>query len=174
MAFSLIQRGSFRDLKKEYNSLTGRDGLIDLDYMGSAEFECGAIPRSYRRIMGNRDKYIFHYCHDIKDYRGKIMVIFCEKQYAEKIEAEMKRFIKEHYHLKEFVTIHDHLEGKDKYLLSKDFWWCIDYTVTGDWMAWFGMNKLTPFKNMLDKDYNEWWMTKSEDERKKLLGESFF
>lgn len=91
MGFWLIQRGSFRDLKKEYKGLTGSDGLVDLDYMGSAEFERDAIPRAYRRIMGNRDKYIFHYCTDIKDYRGKIFVIFCKKECAEKIEMEMKK-----------------------------------------------------------------------------------
>lgn len=31
--FYLIQRGSFKDLKKkDYTALTGRNGLIDLDY----------------------------------------------------------------------------------------------------------------------------------------------
>lgn len=45
MAFKLIQRGSFRELDKEFTSLIGRDGLIDLDYMGSAEFEWGGNKR---------------------------------------------------------------------------------------------------------------------------------
>lgn len=172
MGFWLIQRGSFRDLKKEYDGLTGRNGLVDLDYMGSSEFEWGAIPHAYRRIMGDREEYIFHYCHDIKDHRGKILVIFCKKEHAEKIEAEMKRYIKEHYRLKEFSTIHGHLEG-DEWAIKRDFFWCIDMSETGDWIGWFGMDKLTPFKNMLDKDYREWWMKKTEEERDKEYRESF-
>ncbi|WP_099467788.1 hypothetical protein [Konateibacter massiliensis] len=171
MNFYLIQRGSFKELNNDYEGLTGRNGLIDLDYMGSSEFEWGAIPKAYRRIMGNRENYIFYYCHDIKDYRGKILVIFCKKENAEAIEEELKRYIKEHYHLKEFCTLHAHLEGSKKnrmneYQIGKDFFWCIDIGEDiSDWMAWFGMDKLTVFKNMIDKDYNEWWMKKAESER---------
>lgn len=178
MSFWLIQRGLFRDLKGEYSGLIGREGLVDLDYMGSSEFEWGAIPHAFIRIMGEKEKYIFHYCNSIKDYKGKILVIFCKKEYADDIKKEMKKYIKEHYRLQEFCTIHAHLEGKDKnslneYQIKKDFFWCIDKSATGDWIAWFGMDKLTPFKKVIDKDYNEWWMKKSEDERKKLYEESF-
>ena len=171
MGFWLIQRGTFRDLKGNYDGLTGRNGLVDLDYMGSSEFEWKAIPHAYRRIMGNKDKYIFHYCNDIKDHKGKILVIFCKKEYAEKIESEMKRYIKEHYHLKSFSTIHDHLEGNE-WGSKRDFFWCIDNGEVGDWIGWFGRDKLTPFKNMIDKDYNEWWMKKSEETREKEYYES--
>ena len=84
----------------------------------------------------------------------------------------MKRYIKEHYRLKEFSTIHGHLEG-DEWAIKRDFFWCIDMSETGDWIGWFGMDKLTPFKNMLDKDYREWWMKKTEEERDKEYRESF-
>ena len=56
MKFYLIQRGKFN---KDGNGLTGRDGVVDLDYMGSAEFEFGAIPRSFRRIMHDFDSYVY-------------------------------------------------------------------------------------------------------------------
>lgn len=52
--FWLIQRGSFRDLKSATKFLGGSPThLINPDYMGAAEFEWGAIPRAYRRIMGH-------------------------------------------------------------------------------------------------------------------------
>ena len=56
MKFNLIQRGQFN---RDGEGLTGRTGVVDLDYMGSAEFEFGAIPKSYRRIMHEFDKYIY-------------------------------------------------------------------------------------------------------------------
>lgn len=55
--FWLIQRGSFRALETAKKFLGGSfEHLIDPDYMGAAEFEWGAIPRAYRRIMGQYDQ----------------------------------------------------------------------------------------------------------------------
>lgn len=173
MGFWLIQRGTFNDLSKEYNGLTGRDELIRLDYMGSAEFEFGAIPHAYRRIMGVRKKYIIHKCNDIKDYRGENLYIFCNEDCAEKIESELKRYIEKRYRLQEYSTIHGHLDGKDEFLLKHDFFWCIDQSEIGDWMGWFGNEKTAPFLKIFDKDYNEWWMKKTEEQRLKEYNQSF-
>lgn len=174
--FYLIQRGTFNDLKGKYSGLTGKDGLIDLDYMGSSEFEWGAIPKAYRRIMGQKDDYIFHYCNTIKDYKGKILVIYCKKEYAETIEKEIKNFIDKHYSLKEYCTLEDHIKGPSRwntYSIKKDFFWCIDIgKPTSDWMGWFGMDKLAPFKKMIDYDYNEWWMKQDAASRKKKYEEA--
>ena len=95
MGFWLIQRGTFNDLKGEYDNIAGSrsNALIDLDYMGYAEFEWDAIPCACRRIMQNKEQYIFHYCNDIKDSNGKIMVVYCKRQHAEAIEAELKKYI---------------------------------------------------------------------------------
>ena len=41
--FYLIQRGNFKNDEK---SLTGSDGVVNLDYMGATEFEWGAIPKA--------------------------------------------------------------------------------------------------------------------------------
>ena len=62
MNFYLIQRGKFN---RYGEGLTGKAGVIDLDYMGSAEFEFGAIPRSFRRIMHNFENYDFrmYFCY---------------------------------------------------------------------------------------------------------------
>lgn len=170
--FYLIQRGKFRDLKrKDYKSLTGRDGLINLDYMGYTEFEWGTIPASYRRILHDRENYIFHYVNDIKDYRGKILVIFCRKDKAKAIEKEMRVFMEQHYKLKTWALLYE--QQKETFCYNKDslsrtdFWWSVENdSDVSDWMCWFGMDKLTPFKNMIDYDYNEWWMQKTEEERK--------
>lgn len=163
--FYLIQRGSFnKDLSKEFDALTGETGLIDLDYMGYAEFEFGAIPHAYRRIMHNRGKYDYHILHDIKDHKGQPFVIFCETEHVEQIKEELKRYIENPYRLKSFCCIRNHISGEET---STDFFWNIDINDIGDWMGWFGEDKLDVFKKTFDKDYNEWWMKKSEDEREK-------
>lgn len=166
MGFWLIQRGTFNTLNKEYNNITGErdEGLIDLDYMGYAEFEWNAIPRAFRRIMQQKEDYIFHYCNDIKDANGKIMVIYCNNKNAEAIEAEMKRYIGKRYPLKGFCNIHEHIRHKE-YADKPEAFWCIDKNETGDWIAWFGMNKVTPVKNTIDRVYTNWWLPKSEEER---------
>jgi hypothetical protein len=177
MGFWLIQRGSFNNLKNEYKGLTGREGLIDLDYMGSSEFEWGAIPKAYRRIMGEFDQYVYHYIHEIKDYKGKLLVIFCQKEKCEAIETEIRNFIEKGYQLKEFCTLKDHIKGKgglcSDYTLKKDFFWCIDMKEFGDWMGFFSMDKLTPFKTAITNDYNNWWMTKTAEERETEYQEAF-
>lgn len=176
MSFWLIQRGVFQDLTKSYNTLTGYEGLIDLDYMGAAEFEWGAIPRSYRRIFYQyeRGQYIFHYINDIRDVNGKILVIFCRRDRAEAIEKEIRKMIEMggKYRLKEWCPILGHIRG-DEYRMTRDFFWCVDWEydedeMLGDWMGWFGMNKLTPFKTAFLADYNNWWLAKSEADREML------
>ena len=135
---------------------------IDLDYMGNAEFEFGAIPHSYRRILWNREKYDYHIFHDIKDHKGQPFVIFCKTEHAEQIKDELKRYIENPYRLKSFSDIKCHITGTET---KTDFFWNIDRNEIGDWMGWFGEDKLEIFKKILDKDYNEWWMKKSEDQR---------
>lgn len=175
--FYLIQRGSFKDLKKkDYTALTGRNGLIDLDYMGYAEFEYGAIPASYTRIMHDRDQYIFRYLNDVKNADGKILVIFCNKNNADAIEQEMRTYLKEKYKCKAFTRLPDQLKEVST---MNDFWWSVENKdVYSDWMCWFGMDKLTPFKNMIDYDHENFWLKslsqeEREDRYNKAIHETF-
>ena len=52
MTFYLVQRGTFRD-KIDISKITGIDSIISWDYMGSSEFEFGALPTSLKRIVFN-------------------------------------------------------------------------------------------------------------------------
>lgn len=94
--FWLIQRGSFRDLKSATKFLGGSyEHLIDPDYMGSAEFEWGAIPRAYRRIMGQYDKYSLHVT-DLVTTGGVPFCLYCMDGKYEQILVEIKVYLKEH------------------------------------------------------------------------------
>ena len=51
----LIQRANFKNYE---NDSVGIDSLLKFSYMGSSEFEFGAIPKSLKRIRENKDLYI--------------------------------------------------------------------------------------------------------------------
>ena len=51
----LIQRAKFEDRKS-----TGIDSILSFDYMGSAEFEWGALPKSLKFIRGHFKEYDYH------------------------------------------------------------------------------------------------------------------
>ncbi len=190
--FWLIQRGKFNDLAKATKFLGGsQEHLIDPDYMGAAEFEWGAIPKAYRRIMGQFDKYSLHVT-DLVTIGGVPFCLYCRDDRYDEILEAIKVYLKEDYQLKEWTNMHAHFTEpageweKDhrKWQLQTNFWWCIDATPikcehewdnpVGDWIAFTGASdRQNAFNRVLKLDYMNWWMKKSEDERKKDFEESF-
>lgn len=185
--FWLIQRGKFRDLSKA-TALFGTKEihLINGDYMGSAEFEWGAIPKAYRRIMGQYDKYKLHIT-DLKTVSGVPLYLFCEDENYELILAEIKLYLEKEYRLKEWTNLHAHFRetsgpasSYDKHRLETNFWWCIDRYYQneqgriGDWMAFLGAaDREKAFLRCIENDYRNWWMEKSEEEREEEFKKSF-
>jgi hypothetical protein len=162
MQLYLIQRGKFR---KDGEGLTGRNGVVDLDYMGSSEFEFGAIPRSYRRIMHDFNNYVYTnsgiYTKDNNE-----LILFSNKEQKDEILEAISSFINKPYHLKEYSEL-DKIPtslpsdtGVKK--LRTNFWW--EISILRDWMAFLNSNRHL-FEKGINYDYNNWWMTKSEDER---------
>lgn len=177
--FWLIQRGSFKDIKRAKKFLgASEDSLIDPDYMGSAEFEYGAIPKAYRRIMGKFDQYSL-YITDLVTVRGVPFCLYCADNKYEQILSEIKVYLKEHYQLQEWTNMHEHFGEKvyNKYQLRTNFWWCIDRAVfdtdVGDWMAFIGAaDRQNAFMRIIVNDYTGWWRSKSEKEREEELNSS--
>ena len=101
MKFYLIQRGKFN---KDGNGLTGRDGVVDLDYMGSAEFEFGAIPRSFRRIMHDFDSYVYT-STGIYTKENNELILFSNQELSNEILEGLASFINNPYHLKEYSDL---------------------------------------------------------------------
>jgi|WetSurMetagenome_2_1015567.scaffolds.fasta_scaffold80519_3 hypothetical protein len=134
----LIQRGTVRDIPKHL--VTGIDSIIEYDYMGAAEFEWGALPKSLYRILKNIQQYTF--CEiDIKDFKGNNMKIFCKKEDID--EASINAL-----YLAE-GKLHPYISGLSK----KNFWWDIQ----NDFMIMFGEDSVEKLnialENMLQKDY---------------------
>lgn len=110
---------------------------VKFDYMGSAEFEFGALPSSFRRIESVADKWICRVVKDIKEGETSLRVwsSFSDEEFeAYKVFLMQLRYPKDGAHLltKEVVRFeHDY---KSKYNKT-NFWWDIDNDVM------FGFNK---------------------------------
>ena len=155
MKFDLIQRGEFN---KDGIRLMGRDGVVYLDYMGSAEFEGGAIPRSYRRIMHNYKNYSY-FNTGIFTPENDELIVFCNSKLSEEIINELNNFVDTPYKLKEYSELEKlKTSKKDDISWAKrttDFWWCIDYGV--DFMAFLKSN-MEKFSKGISYDYENWYL----------------
>ena len=179
--FYLIQRGTFNKNLKEATALFGSSSsyLIDPDYMGSAEFEFGAIPKAYRRIIHQYSDYKLHIT-DITTVRGVPFCIYCRDEYYEEILTAIKEYINKPYNLKEWTNMEYHFRelnttnqfdvDRYKYAIRTNFWWCIDINKNGhhigDWMAFIGAtDRQNRFTEIISNDYSNWWMKKTPEER---------
>jgi len=181
-AMYIVQRGTFQkfDLANTHQFITGTDGLIDLDYMGAAEYEFGAVPYSMRHIMDKFEDYSLN-ASNIKSFHGLPLYIFCRKDLYESIVKEIQFFIDyndphsiAYYQLHEFISLPKHVypyyaePSHAKFYSSRDdFWW----DLKNDFMFFFGdTNRRKAFMNAINCDYNEWWIgMHTVEERSKLL-----
>lgn len=193
--FWLIQRGTFNsDLNAATKFLGGSyQHLIDPDYMGAAEFEWGAIPKAYRRILGQFSKYSLHVT-DLVTTGGVPFCIYCRDDRYEEVLEAIKRYLNEDHALKEWTNMHAHFNepktqwDKDhrKWQIKTNFWWCIDVADpyddeddeyanhVGDWIAFTGAtDRQKKFVEILQRDYDEWWSKMTSDEQTEELSKAF-
>ena len=170
--FWLIQRGRLN--KKGGPSLTGSKGVVDLDYMGSSEFEWGAIPRAYRRIMYHYEEYQL-FDAGVDAVGNRRLMLFCKKQNYEKISQSIQEFIKAPYQLQEWSDLDNLIKVADITkpwtICHTRFWWCIDRGIYGDWMAFLEEDSERIY-SAIKHDYENWWQVKSDEEKAKLYKEA--
>ena len=88
----LIQRGTFLDPSKRESERPFR-GVIDFDYMGSAEFEFGAVNRSFGRIVrAYREDRLKHFESNIKNLNGVPLHFIYIDHYSPEDAANVKGF----------------------------------------------------------------------------------
>lgn len=117
----LIQRASFT--KRNYKK--GIDSILMFDYMGSAEFEFGALPKSLKRIRESIDNYIY-LTLKIKD---KSIRIFCKSDYENLIEEYLINLSINKFRLKEFSGFNSYINQEGHFKDDYHFWWDIDYDI---------------------------------------------
>lgn len=147
----LIQRGKFKDIEEK--NIIGIDSLISFDYMGSSEFEFGALPRSLRGITSSWNQYQVVAVPGVHDADGLAPFLLCRKEQAEEIMGAVKIFMSEEYpkelRTKERVGLYNYLNPQSDYDLHVDFWW--DITEDNDWMLCFGAFNMRRLVIAVDK-----------------------
>lgn len=154
----LIQRGTFRDISTE--QIEGLDSLIQYDYMGSSEFEFGALPHSLRRITYSWSQYVINTIN-IQDQNDDKLYLLCRQNQFEELKSVVQILTLDPntFRTKERVCIKEYLECKSTWDMRINFWWdvtesshfrldnkeAIDKSKGNDWMVCFGdenINKL--------------------------------
>lgn len=124
----LIQRAKF---SKEKNESTGLDKLLNFEYMGSAEFEWGALPKALDSIRGKISKYVIANI-TIED---KDITIFVNKDVTPlQLAKYMDDLAYRVSYLKEPSGFDYYIKQKDvgSFVNKPDFWW----DIKNDIMFW--------------------------------------
>jgi hypothetical protein len=137
MNLYLIQRGKIEDRPHK----KGLDSIILLDYMGSSEFENGAIPISLKTIRKSSSAYVYS---DFT-FGSKTVTVFCNASVISNMKDILKNLINGNYHLLEYCDFIDWIND-DKYKPSNDFWW----DLKNNFMFWKqNKNFETKFKELI-------------------------
>ena len=128
----LIQRGTIRRPRAEPDARLSQ--AVDFEYMGSSEFEFGALPRSFRNIEAKKDSWKRHLVNEIKSGEATLRVYgsfeegeFEEyKQHLLALRAGKARTMESTF----FEANRDpSVRAKTDTWIKTDFWWDIDNDV---------------------------------------------
>jgi hypothetical protein len=141
----LIQRVKRRSYKK-YDNEKGLDYNFEMDYMGSAEFEFGSLPKSFNRIISNLDSYITTTL-DLKDFKDRSLRLYHPKDFdVNKYLEHLKTIADNSHQLKENIQLKTLITGISEYRLktmTDDDWksvYDILWDIEND--VWFTFDKI--------------------------------
>ncbi len=118
----LIQSAKFRK-----SSAKGIDGLLSFNYMGSAEFEFGALGKSLERIRSRALSFNATQLY----LNGKHIVHFCHTDVQLEMPDMLENLVLGSFPLKEYCSFKD-LISFDFFKCYDDLWWDIE----NDWIVW--------------------------------------
>lgn len=132
----LIQSGHF---KSGIDSLQKQDinrigDVIAFDYMGSAEFEWRALPRSLRRMTINKDFYSVFVFSQYKDETGNPLKVYAPQVFFKNVKCIVERLVENGDGLQECCFLCDHIQKQEEqendshhdYKDTSNFWWDIE------------------------------------------------
>jgi len=143
----LVQRAKFTNVKNE--EIVGIDSILDFDYMGSAEFEWGALPKSLHRIVDVFDQYEVFTVNEVKDHEGSSMKVYCKNEFFDQVKENALHLSINPYGYKEFCDMKDYISGKKN---TNNFWWDIKQ----DYFIFFGKNKGKKVEIAMQKLKEKW------------------
>lgn len=130
----LIQSGYF---KHNIHNIEGRKSIINLNYMGSSEFEGDALFDSTKRMLVNMEFYDVFSFPNYVNKKGEPLMVYAPKMFIEHISNIVDRLANSSYGLKEYCTLNDAVYNHAQTFKTKDdFWWDIE----NDFYLFFGEN----------------------------------
>jgi len=134
----LIQRGNFEN--REHKN--GIDSILNFDYMGSSEFEWGALPKSLGNIRSELNEYTYL---DVP-MQDKVITVFCKDSQKSDIKTYLTELAENKMRLKEFSAFDSYIKNDGYFKDRFDFWWDIE----NDLMFWKKNNEFeTKFKTII-------------------------
>ena len=174
MRMNLVQRGAFsKNLGAIKNTIEDKVKLfgsnpysiIDLDYMGSAEYEFGACQKSLNDIFSDFPVYVLTQIGTTPN--GVPVNLFAPTDNIEEITSELQCFVDYNkpdmissYRLKEGICYQDIMnnfmwsdKSYNKYALSKTFWW----DIVNNFMWFTGADdRQSAFMRAMNLTYDRW------------------
>ena len=165
----LVQTGSFR---KNIEKMESVDDIVELRYMGAAEFEgtftyvngkselVNPLWLSLRRMIRDREEFEFVKMLKRKNALSEQMYIYCRSENVENTKAAVRKFLKGEP-CKISTGITRYLDAtwedlaEDKELDRRhyrDFYWDIE----NDVFIFWGEENMEKIKTVLEYKYNEW------------------
>lgn len=124
----LIQRAKVRDNPRHNKKISEN---IETDYMGSAEFEFGALPKSLRRIYKDLELYHIIQVKEIKNDKNQPLIVWLKFPFE--ILPEYVEYLKllrqGKLHVKECTNFDLPSVNNTTFAKETNFWWDIDNDV---------------------------------------------
>lgn len=124
----LIQRCMLRE---PIGEITGFDSVFKCDYMGSAEFEFGALLKSLRRVVA-QNWYVFDTNFKSDDGRG-LFIVACAGAQKNQILPLIPQLIERKIRTKEGTRLKEAIAGGE-FAIKFVMWWDIE----NDWFLCLG------------------------------------
>jgi hypothetical protein len=157
--FYLVQRMKSKEVADSEKS-PSFDQLWKMDYMGSAEFEFGALPKSLKRICRRLDEYHVYTLTEFKRPKTDEAVrVFCLPEQLNEITEGIRALLESEYpkmQMKERAEFYTNFHGTETNYSCVDAWWEIDndffFAVGKQHMK----NILKALKNTATKHKTDW------------------
>lgn len=115
----LVQRCMFN--KRE--SASGIDAILGFDYMGSAEFEFGALPKSLKAIREKISNYVYF---DFKIINDKVVTVFCQAEIKDQMSGIIEALLNHDFRLKEWCDLDAWVNDEQNSFNRSDCWWDLE------------------------------------------------
>lgn len=114
MKTQLIQRARFED--RDYKK--GIDSIVKFDYMGSSEFEFGALPESIGKIRSIISEYTYL---DVP-VKDKVITVFCKDSQKAELKTYLNNLAEDKFSLQERSDFDNYINN-GPFENRTDFWW---------------------------------------------------